>query len=98
MIVNAGTYGAIVVVGIQPERATAVIRDGGGTLQRYDFLSALTMPRLRFDELFRIRFRLHRRLGSVTPPRTSPASTTSTELTKRATTPTLGRVQSIFVQ
>lgn len=68
MIVESGTYRAVVVVGIQPERAAAVIRDGGGgTLQRYIFLAIADDAAPPVDELFRIRCRLHRRLGLPAP-------------------------------
>ncbi|ETA90024.1 hypothetical protein O984_24380 [Mycobacterium avium 05-4293] len=77
MIVEAGTYRCIIVVGVQPERAAAIIKSGdGGTLQRYIMLSLADSEAPHPDELLLIRRRLHKRLGlpmpegwSTLPPR-----------------------------
>lgn len=68
MIVEAGTYRCIIGVGVQPERAASIIKSGdGGTLQRYIMLSLADDDAPHPDELFRIRCRLHKRLGLPKP-------------------------------
>ncbi|WP_459988627.1 hypothetical protein [Mycobacterium avium] len=67
-IVEAGTYRCIVVVGIQPDRAAAVIKDGGGgTLQRYIFFLLADDDAPPPSELMRIRRRMHKRMGLPMP-------------------------------
>lgn len=67
-IVEKMSYRCVVSVGVQPSRAAALIRDGGGgTIQRYQFFPVDDPYAASVPELLPLRQELCRRLGAPIP-------------------------------
>lgn len=67
-VVAPRSYRCVVTVGVQPSRAAALIRDGGGgTVQRYLFLPVDDPEALDVDDLLPARQQLCRSMGAPIP-------------------------------